>query len=246
MGWYLQSVSAELSPFDTGELYGDNVKVTFLLSYKAEMSKKFVESPKLNWHEKIIMVDYAKSQRWVFETNMYEHNPLSNTLKIWPMRYIEAYDFAQRHGPNPGIKGFSKLLDDHQQPVPVAKLGNAMTPAQKADAVRNYLAANGGYLDIQIHDIPSINKPRGQATGTPDHKERLLLFDVGVVGGGNRRSLAQLLNVDHALPAVQWTRRCEQAWFQTDLPLPAGFANVAAPTSVSAPRAPVTMAGEYI
>lgn len=237
--WYLQAVSGSYANYDTPELYGSEFKVTLLMSYKPIPGQPFTEPPKLDWHEKFIMVEHTKGERWVFEANMHAHNPTSNTLKIWPRRYIEAYIKAGNGRSD--TKGSCTLLSTMQQPVPLEQLQAANTDTARADAVRAYLNRMGGYLDIVIVDIPSMNK---RTTANNEWKERLLLFDCGVVGGGNRLKAAQYLSVDLNKLPTTWTRRCERGWFQTDLPLPRGYTDVPAPLSVSAPRQGVFMPGE--
>jgi hypothetical protein len=40
------------------------------------------------------MNDCQNNQCWVFDTNMYEHNPCSQTLIVWAARYVEAYRYV--------------------------------------------------------------------------------------------------------------------------------------------------------
>lgn len=49
-------------------------------------------------------------------------------------------------------------------------------------------------------------------------------------------------------PAIgcTWTGRFESSHFQTDLPLPNGYTDVAPPVLVSAPRAANLISGEYL
>lgn len=237
--WALQSVTATCSDFETSELYGTNFIATYRLKYSSSLVGSYQEPPRLDWHETIMMNEHHKAQTWVFVANMYAHNPLSKTLEIWAKRYIEAYNAAK------GIafagKGHAKLFDKKGVAVPGDKLPAKTEAAGKADAVRSYLKSNGGILEIKIHDIPSINKPKVGEAAT--HKERLLLFNVGVEGGGTHVKAYQHLIVNSAQPASAWTRRHGMGWTVSGLKT-SGLAKVAPPAQVSNPRQPVFTSGE--
>jgi len=236
--WTLQTVNATCSNYDTGELFGSNFIATFRLKYSPSAFSKFKETPLLDWNETIMMNEHHKGEHWVFNTNMYKHNPLSKTLEIWAKRYIAAYDSA-RGAPFFG-KGHSKLFDKNGMPVQAQALRQAADPKGKADAVRHYLKAHGGILEIQIHDIPSINKPK-PADAT--HKERLLSFNCGVEGGGPRVKAYQYLVVNSAQPTHQWVRRCQLGWGMAGLKT-SGLRPVPPPPQVANPRPPVFVSGE--
>lgn len=236
--WTLQSVSHTSALNDTSELFGNHYVVDFKLRYAKSAFGGYKETPKLYWHEVIMMNDHKAGEHWTFTTNMYEHNPLSKTLEVWAKRYVAAYAHAAGT-PDPLMKGSSVLVDTRGQPVPIAKIGKGIFDKTKqADAVRAYLKGHGGGLDIRIDDIPSINIPRNG-----EHKERLLIFDCGVVGGGPRTKAIQYLVVDQAVQKSQWTRRFDLAWTMTGLKT-TGLKVVSAPASVSAPRTPVFATGE--
>ncbi|HAV61777.1 MAG TPA: hypothetical protein DCY13_05370 [Verrucomicrobiales bacterium] len=235
--WNLESVYHIKQQHDTGELFGNHYIVSFRLRYTPSMGG-FKEMPRLDWHEVIMMNEHHKGESWVFEANMYEHNPLSKTLEIWAKRYFEAYNTAAGQ-PNGLIKGSSKLMDKTGQPVKIETLGKGLASnAAKADAVRNYLKRHGGVMYIEIDDIPSVNIPRNG-----EHKERLLIFDCGVVGGGPRTRAIQYLDVDAAKPKAAWVRRFDLSHTMTGLKT-TGLRKVSAPVSVSAPRAPLFGSGE--
>jgi hypothetical protein len=249
--WNLASISGQATPFEQGALFGNNVICNFKLVYTPSMTGRFVEPPKLDWHEKFIMIEHHKRERWTFEKNMYEHNPTSNTLAVWPSRYIDAYDNAG--GQALRDKGSSLLVDKAGQRVPATKLARVTDKADKADAVRDYLKGHGGALLITIHDIPSIQAPK-QVAAPPvigghrgmiwERKERLLLFNCGVVGGGLRFRAMQYLDVDGSKPKPLWGREAPLAWARADLPLPRGYRDVPAPSTVSDPRPAQFLAGE--
>jgi len=239
MGWTLQSISGETSLYDA-ETVGHNVKVKYTLRYNSSTFGSFKELPILTWNEQIYMIEHHKGEWWEFAANMYEHNPTSKTLEIWPKRYIVAYDTAHNH---PFIgKGSSKLLTKQGAPVPAKALGKANTNAEKTQRVQEYLKKHGGILEITVHDIPSIHKP------APDeHKERLLVFDCGFAGGGPRYRGAQYLKIDGASPPTGWILDFQPSAehlsliFQTNT---AGRRKVAPPPLVANPRPALLASGE--
>jgi hypothetical protein len=234
--WTLESVTGETSDFTTSQLFGTNVKVAFRLRYRPGTIGAFQETPRLDWHEKFIMKEHHNGQWWEFESSMYEHNPCSNTLKIWAGRYVHAYKAAMGT-PDSMTKGSSTLLSETGVAVPRTELKLGLTDGNaQAENVRSYLKKNGGILEIKIHDIPSINIPTGG-----EHKERLLKFNCGVVSGGPRWCGEQYLDVNAALPQSSWTRSCTPAYtgFTT-----AGLTRTAPPASVSMIRPPTFLNGE--
>jgi insecticidal toxin complex protein TccC len=235
MGWKLMGIKTAFSNFAEGSLFGSNVVATYRLGYAPSMGS-FKEMPRLDWHETIMMNDHGEGETWVFDTNMYTHNPTSKTLEVWPKRYIVAYDAAGGQGAP--IKGYCKLLSKTGAPVKAAELDKAKDDAGKADAVRKYLKSKGGILELQIHDIPSINKPE-----KGERKERLLLFNVGVEGGGAKVKAYQYLDVDGDKPAGQWVRKAGTGWAVSGLKT-TGLKKVAPPSLVSAPRGANFVTGE--
>jgi hypothetical protein len=210
------------------------------LKYTASTFGKFEELPKLDWYETIMMKLHHTHETWTFATNMYGHNPTSNTLKVWCQRYIRAYDTVA--GTPSMDKGSVKLFNKNGGPVNTGQLGPNKTSGQeKADAVRSYLKSHSDILEIEVHDIPSINKPTGSTAG--EHKERLLLFNCGLVGGGMRIQAEQYLDVIGGQPQSNWKREIHMMWVQTTFNN-TGFRQIAPPTSVSAPRAANFVAGE--
>ena len=239
MGWTLQSVNATCSDFETGELFGTNFVATYRLQYNSSTFGSYKETPRLDWHETIMMNEHHKAESWVFDTNMYTHNPLSKTLEIWPKRYVESY--AAANGQPFSGKGHVKLFDKNGATVSAKALGTKTEVTAKAEAVRSYLKSNGGIFEIKIHDIPSINKPRTGEAAT--HKERLLLFNVGVEEMGLKVQAYQYLIVNSAVPQAQWTRKHGLGWGVSGLKT-SGLKKVAAPPGVSNVRAPMFFPGE--
>lgn len=239
--WTLQSISGTTSPYNS-ETVGHNVKVKYTLRYDAASFGSFTELPILTWNEQIFMIEHHNDEWWEFAANMYEHNPGSKTLEIWPKRYIVAYDTAHNQ-PFMG-KGSSKLLSKRGTPVSAKDLGRANGNEEKAARVRHYLNKHGGILEITVHDIPSINKP-----DVNTHKERLLVFDCGFAGGGPRYQGAQYLDMDGARPQTGWIIDFQPSAgvlsqiFQTNT---AGKRKVAAPQSVAMRRPPVWFPGEVM
>lgn len=193
----------------------------------------------MDWCEVIMMNERHKMETWRFKTNMYEHNPTSKTLEIWSKRYVEAYNHA--HGSPWRGKGHSILFDKRGLPVPKTALPMKSDGPGKADAIRNYLKSFGGILELQIHDIPSINKPK--ASDEPIHKERLLLFDCGIIGSGPRVKAFQYLVVNSGRPRCEWERQMGLGWNISGLKT-TGLTTVQPPDQVSMVRKPVFFPGE--
>ncbi|HEX9887410.1 MAG TPA: hypothetical protein VGA70_13020 [Longimicrobiales bacterium] len=235
--WRLESVNGMISAMDQGGLFGNNIHAHYKLTYTPSTFGSFTEMPTLDWHERILMKEHHKGEWWEFETNMYAHNPTSKTLEIWPKRYIAAYDNAC--GRAFMGKGNCKLVSKAGGAVSARDLGQNITDSKKkAEAVRSYLQKKGGSLLIEIHDIPSINHPTGG-----EHKERLLLFNVGVIGSPLKLKMEQYLDVDGAKTAAQWGREARLTWAQSwDT---RGLSKVPAPPGVSAPRNQPFFPGEY-
>jgi hypothetical protein len=235
--WILQGLTAAASDFEDSGLFGTNFIATFRLRYTPSLGA-FKECPRLDWNETIMMNDHEKRETWTFRTNMYAHNPLSRTLEIWAKRYIEAYNFAKGQ---PFLwKGYSKLFDRNGVIVPGTAFAATEDEASMATAVRNYLKSHGGFLEIQIHDIPSINKP---VPTDHTHKERLLLFNCGVEGGGPRVKAYQYLVVSSAAPKSAWTRQAGLGWVISGLKT-TGFTPVPPPPGVAQPRPALFGSGE--
>ncbi len=239
--WSLLNLSGTSSAYHS-ESIGHNIIVTYRLKYEASTFGSFKELPILEWNEQIFMIEHHSNQWWEFSTNMYQHNPLSNTLKVWAGRYPAAYDHAN------GIpymgKGSAKLFDKNGLAIRGAALGRANSNAEKAESVRKYLTKHGGILEITIHDIPSINQPDAAT-----HKERLLVFDCGFAGGGTRFKGTQYLNMNGAVPRSSWIMDFQQhagnALSTVFTKSTAGKNKVPAPALVSAPRNPNFISGEY-
>jgi hypothetical protein len=62
--WLVQAISATHDAYDTSDLYGTNFRVQLLLSYTPQRKSPFSEPPLLDWHEKIVMVEHHKLERW--------------------------------------------------------------------------------------------------------------------------------------------------------------------------------------
>jgi hypothetical protein len=238
--WTVEKVSATSAAYDTSELYGTTFTAYYTLKYVSG-SGDLVEPPMLDWHEKFILIDHKAKERWVFEDNMYDLKPYSKTLEIWNARYIAAYD-AAAGAPDMMIKGSSKLQTLKGVAVKKTDLDKAASGPEKANAVRKYLKKNGGILQITIIDIPSLNIPKAK----DERKERLLLFDCGVVGGALRQKAAQYVEVDGAKPKTGWKRTLTMKWDKTDLPLPTGFKEIPAPGNVSTKGDRTMMGGRYL
>jgi hypothetical protein len=219
--------------------FGTNYHAIFHLKYTTSTFGSYTETPKLDWHETIMMNDYQNRQNWVFDTNMYEHNPCSQTLIVWARRYLEAYRYVAGQAPYVQ-KGKVELKTTAGVKVTMQDLGGPAAGAgAQADLVRSYLRRRGGQLIIEIHDIPGLNTPTaGQ------HKERLLLFNVGVIGLPLRSKAEQYLLVQFGVPQGNWQREfSDNGWPRGGLKT-TGLANTPPPANVSNVRPPLFGAGE--
>ena len=218
--------------------FGTHYRASFQLRYAPSAS--FVETPRLEWRETILMNDRHCLRCWSFTTEMYAHNPSSRTLIVWPRRYIEAYRSAAKMPK--GVKMGSVVLQAaNGSLVPLADLGGAIShEGEQAQAVRSYLQRRGGLLTIEIHDIPGVRLP---AAG--QHIERLVMFDIGVEGLAPRSRAEQYLNVQSGVPQASWQREfrdCE--WRRGGLSIE-GLTAVAPPNGVANPTPPVFRPGEF-
>lgn len=217
---------------------GHNVKVSISLSYKPKvydrLLNKFEEAPSLQWHEKIGMNDYASGERWKFEADMYQRNPTSRTLEVWPRKYIDAYDSA--FSQSSLLRGEVLLKDQHGRRVGEKQLKpNLQDNREKAEAVRSFLQRKGGTLVITVHDVPALHLRDDL------RRERSLDISVGIKGFTQRVGMSQYLQVDTTskpweMLAVHNGPRMKPA--ET-------LALVDPPILVSRPRERIFAAGEY-
>lgn len=199
--WSVQSCQGSATPLDSP--FGHNFLVRIRMKYTPARIGKFVEPPILAWDEVIQFNDYGDGTRWEFAGNMYKHKPGSPTVAVWGQRYFRAYLDAHRTPySSPTAKGHSKLLDNGGMPVPGAKLGTHATKEAQNAAVRDYLKRNGGILQIEVHDIPGITVTPGKARDI----ERVLIFNCGVVGMGQRVKCWQHLRINTSQPQTSWVR----------------------------------------
>lgn len=236
--WKLERLTSRANELRKPDRLGTNFRVTFHLVYTPSTVGRFQETPTLDWSEEITALEHHDGTYWSFSTNMYKHNPTSQTLLAWPKRYVAAYDAAAGH--NSLRYGSSTLFDKHNKKVTAQTLGTGKaTGKDKADAVRSYLGRHGGRLVIEIHDTPAILFRAGQ------HKERLLRFNCGLVGHPLRARGEQHLDIDctNGLPPARATVRFSQT-SQGAMRMP-NLRMTPPPAMVSQPRNGVLASGEY-
>jgi len=240
--WSLESLTGRYSPLNTSTNFGHNFYANYRMKYTADAFGRFVEPPKLDWHEKVIKAELDAREWHEYELNMYTLKPQSKTLEVWCRRYIEAYLKAfgmPSASAQSGMKGSSTLLDKNGQPVQGQKLQANLTDSGKqADAVRSYLKRHGGILAIEIHDIPSLALP----LGANRHTQRLLIFNVGVEGMPLHVQAEQYLEADANRPQSTWTQEFLMTWGKTWSSR--GLRKVPPPPNLVTPLAPVFRAGE--
>jgi len=240
--WTLEGLAGGFTPLITADAFGHNFRVSYKMRYKPSTFDKFVEPPILDWYEQVKKKDHLAGEWHEYEMNMYALKPQSYTLMVWGRRYVEAYNHAAKlpRGVDK-MKGSSMLLDKKGNPVPLSALGGKVVADanKKSDLVRSYLKSNGGILQIEIHDVPAITLPLGPG----EHVERLLIFNVGIVGGGMRVRAEQYLHVNQATLQGTWGHVFHmghsQTWSTRDCPR-----KVAAPLNLVTPMAPAFSAGE--
>jgi hypothetical protein len=224
MPWSLDNLwISEESLITSPRQFGHNLKVTFLLRYTPVPNNPYVETPFLRWKEKIVMLDHTSRQRWDATRDQARYAPDSATLIAWIRRYIMG------HTADHFRKGSVSLLDNQRHLVQFIVRGE-IDDAAKAESVRNYLDTYGGYLQIELHDIPSLGIP---LQGTVFDRERLLLIDCGIAGRPRGIFWSQHLRMSSAVPQQQWQRQSWRSWPLVDLPTPPGFSLVLAPTGPS-------------
>ena len=237
--WSLVRLTGQFSTLTNATNFGHNFNVHYWMKYTPTKLDHWKEPPKLDWHERVIRKEFHNTVWFEYEMNMYTLKPQSNTLIVWSRRYIEAYNKAYNLPQGwLQMKGSSQLLDLHGAPVSPAKLGFASENFSKAHIVRNYLKNHGGMLHIEVHDIPSIALPLGQN----EHLERVLLFNVGVEGGGLKVRAEQHLIVNAHAAQGTWTQNftlAQQTQWATN-----GLNKIPTPATYIAPSAPSFSDGE--
>jgi len=238
--WTLDRLAGRFSSLINANQFGHNFYADYRLSYKPSTFDSWVETPRLDWHERIIKLDYATNKWWELEVNYYVVKPQSATYLVWGRRYIEAYNAAAGLTSSViGLKGSSRLLDKAGMAVPVAKLGlNKVAPQDKAAAVRSYLKKHGGILALEIHDIPNITLP----LSPNEHTDRYLMFNVGVEGGGLKLKAEQHLHVDVNTAQGTWTHEFSLDWRAQWATR--GLTKEAPPANLVTPNAPMFSNGE--
>jgi len=195
-------VSATPTIRDRNDVFGNFFAVKFRLKYTSSAIGLFSETPRLEWKESITLAEPNARTWWQYVGDQYQRNAGSRTFMTWTSRYVNAYDCVSRkkYGPD----ALTCLYDPKGQPLPSSALPKAASPKDQADAVRAYLKANGGIMEVTVVDTPGINKPSDPKV----FKDRLLTFDCGLRGMGARVTAYQRLTVDGSKPEAQWLRDC--------------------------------------
>jgi hypothetical protein len=218
--WVLHSISSSASPLGAPQFFGHNFNAEVELRYTPGSGSQWSEPPALEWHERIVMVDHHRREHWETIRDQARYAPMSPTLRVWRERYIAAYNAEEYIYP-----GKACVLDNNRRVVHFTQpRGELWDNERKAQAVRKYLAQNGGYLRVEIHDIPALGRPN--TGGTPVHKERLLTITCGLQGITNKERWTQYVTLNSATPQAQWRRSCSPNCHVRDLSRPAGFNTV--------------------
>ncbi len=238
--WQLEKLQFSYSDLNSDDAVGNNVVANIELSYKPDWKDSvlgvFQEMPNLKWKERITLNDFSKKHSWSFKADMFQHNPSSRTMEVWPRRYIEAYNSAA--GQPTLVRGAVVLRDLQGNNVSLAGLGGEVSGnEEKSKAVRDYLSKNGGGLAIEVHDVPSI------ITRENTHKERLLEIQVGLSGVKTKTAINQYLSVE-ITPEKSVSKR-----FVSVRPIPMvdrGLKSVEPPSAVSKRRSYTRFPGEVL
>ena len=210
--WSVVSVTGRNQPLDDATSFGTNWYVTYRIKYTPSTFGPFVEPPKMAWDEVILYADYAKGEYWDFSGNFYVQKPDSPTMAVWAQRYFRAYLNAHNMpftGSFGQAKGHSKLFDKNGVAVPGSALGTYGNMDGQNKAVQKYLKNNGGILEIEVHDVPAILKPTTASAGKS--VERVLIFNCGVEGAGQRAKGWQHIKIDSSQPKTSWTYNFQTA-----------------------------------
>lgn len=201
--WSLVSVKTSDSHRD-GQVFGTYMPVVFRLKYTPKRFGKFKEMPALQWNEVITVLDHKEGEYWVYVGDQYRRNISSPTFGTWTYRYSLAYASSASGRSYHETGAPSILMDNNGRQVPKSALPQANTSAKQADAVRNYLFQHGGMIDATVRDSPGVRTPEPN-DGT--NKERLLTFDCGLEGMGQRVHAWQYLRVNSNEPQSKWIRQ---------------------------------------
>jgi hypothetical protein len=142
-------------------MFGSRFTLSIQLSHRpsaADLSSTpppFVESPRLEWNERIITKNITAGQYWDWENDLYSFQPTAATFKAWRQRYVEAYrravempsDYERHNGSSElRVNGVPVTRDQLLGPSPAApaptiisrfanwsRLGRRVAPAQGSD-----------------------------------------------------------------------------------------------------------------
>jgi len=208
-----------VTPSGAAEPFGHSLSVVLTLRYDPG---QWVE-PEFQWNETIFMLDHQKREYWKFDENMYKHRPRGVTFLPWRTRYVNAFE------PIPGSGDIPLLGRDGKQVKFVG--GQGLNDGQKAERVREYLAAHGGDLVIQIVDRPALRLPQPNEVV---HRERLLLIECAITGSNTTVRWSQHLVVNSALQPQQWVRQANPFWNPQSLATPPGYVATFVPAQFDA------------
>lgn len=169
--WSVRYVHIKCRDFNDSNSVGSKIDVSFKLEYTPNDELGFVDEPRLRWVETIKCVDNDKI--WQFNTNMYRHNQNSQTFFPWRYRYVEAYRYTKVRNKK-AFHGMTRLYDKDLLPLDHDALPFSATIEDQIRAVKNYLHAQGGIMEVMITDIPQVKLSQPAI-----NKERIVNFDLG-------------------------------------------------------------------
>lgn len=210
--WKLSSVGLKAEPYIDSNTVGSRVSVTLNLNYIAD-GTPFIDTPALTWHENIKTSDLTRDRHWQFDTDLYRHQPRSQTFFVWRNRYQEAFHYA-RSRDKARFRGNVKLLTRLGLPAESRFFQATDDPVEQARQVKKYLQRHGGQLRVTVVDLPQMRLINAA-------RERVVRFDVGFENHPNLVHFNQVIYLDaqnrgqafvtlsDAIRAAQWANNAE-------------------------------------
>lgn len=179
-----------------------NVKVTPRTA--GALSGEGIDSPQLEWKERIEWFDYKPATGWYYvgdnTKDMYASNPTSATFGNWhTVRHLTA-----KYPPNPTVAGLNTITDD--------------------TAAKHWIAQNGLTWSIEILDVPGMGLTGGSGGGggaslvIGNSRRRVIYFDLGFTGSPARVKCVQVLETVNGVLQIHKFINQQVSKAQVDLP----------------------------
>lgn len=218
--WTLSTVKIKSSNVVNNVSIGSRVDVTLTLMYKA-MSKSFIDMPNLQWNESIKFK--KNNNKWIYEANMFDHNPHSRFFFPWINRYIEAYHYI-KSSDKKNFNGNVKVYKNDLGMISPNEIKHASSVKDMIRSVQDYLSKKGGVIEITLTDLPRLIR-----TYHTKNAERVLGFNVAF----DDRSVLKFYQGISLPTDSEGTAFISMS---DDIKLALGTANVTPPRRVTEPR----------